>query len=391
MSQGITRRDFVKASILLGAGTAIASPGGFQAPGNTSGPSSTPEVEWRNKQPEMRYRRLGRTGFMISEIVCGGDPIAPDNNRHVEMAIEMGLNYLDTAPAYGAGKSEMGYSAVIQGAKRDRVFINTKISPLTASRFQAYQKIFDALGAGEQAAILREASEDIERRRVTVPNYFGNYFNGQIRQVEQAALANVMEKRYGARIDRRATYVETIVRSLESSLQRLKTDHVDLMMCPHGAASAAEVQIPEIYEAFEKLRQQGKVRYLGVSAHNDPGGVLKAAMETGVYSVAMVAYNIMNRQYVEPVIEEAHGRDFGVIAMKTAQAVFEPDRSTTPVPERAALLHQSVPGSLNLHQKAYRLALANPHLSAAISNMVDEQQMKENLMVARATPAAASS
>jgi len=157
------------------------------------------------------------------------------------------------------------------------------------------------------------------------------------------------------------------------------------MMCPHGAASAAEVQVPEIYEAFEKLRQQGKVRFLGVSAHNDPAGVLKAAMETGVYSVAMVAYNIMNRQYVEPVIEEAHRRDFGVIAMKTAQAVFEPDRSTTPVPERAALLHQSVPGDLNLHQKAYRLALNNPHLSAAISNMVNEQQMKENLAVVRAT------
>jgi len=385
VSQGITRRDFVKASIALGAGTAIASPSPLQAPGNTSRASSTAEVEWRNKQPEMRYRRLGRTGFMISEIVCGGDPIAPDNNRHVEMAIEMGLNYLDTAPAYGAGKSEMGYSAVIQGAKRDQVFINTKISPFTFSRFEAYQKTFDSLGAEEQAEILREVSEDIERRRVTVPNYFGNYFNGQIRQVEQAALANAMEKKYGAKIDRRAIYVDTIVRSLESSLERLKTDHVDLMMCPHGAASAAEVQVPEIYEAFEKLRQQGKVRFLGVSAHNDPAGVLKAAMETGVYSVAMVAYNIMNRQYVEPVIEEAHRRDFGVIAMKTAQAVFEPDRSTKPVPERAALLHQSVPGDLNLHQKAYQLALNNPHLSAAISNMVNEQQMKENLAVVRAT------
>jgi len=391
MPQGMSRREFVKASIVLGAGTAIASPGGFQGPENTNKASSKPEAEWRNKQPEMSYRRLGRTGFMISGIVCGGDPIAPDNNRHVEMAIEMGLNYLDTAPAYGAGKSEMGYSAVIQGAKRDRVFINTKISPLTSSRFQAYQKIFDGLGAEEQAAILREVSADIERRQVTVPNYFGNYFNGQIRQVEQATLANVMEKKYGAKIDRRAIYVDTIVSSLESSLQRLKTDHVDLMMCPHGAASAAEVQVPEIYEAFEKLRQQGKVRFLGVSAHNDPAGVLKAAMETGVYSVAMVAYNIMNRQYVEPVIEEAHSRDFGVIAMKTAQAVFEPDRSTTPVPERAALLHQSVPGDLNLHQKAYRLALNNPHLSAAISNMANEQQMKENLAVVRATQAASSS
>ena len=53
---------------------------------------ATAGLEWRNRHPEMRYRRLGRTGFMISEIVCGGDPIAPDNNRHVEAAIDCGIS-----------------------------------------------------------------------------------------------------------------------------------------------------------------------------------------------------------------------------------------------------------------------------------------------------------
>ncbi len=389
MSYRITRRDFVRTSIVLGVGAGIAPPSTLlEAAAQTSKASPQQEREWRNKQSEMRYRRLGRTGFMISEIVCGGDPISPTNERHVELAIEMGLNYLDTAPAYGKGQSEMGYSAAIEGGKRHHVFLNTKISPFSPSRFEAYRRIFEGLSEAKQAAILREANEDIERRRVTVPNYLGNYFTGQIRQVEQVAIANAMEKKFGAKIDRRETYVETIILSLEGSLQRLKTDHVDLMMCPHGAASAAEVQVPEIYEAFEKLRQQGKARFLGVSAHSDPAGVLKAAMETGVYSMAMVAYNIMNRQYLEPVIEEAHRRDFGVIAMKTAQAVFNPDRSTKPIPERAALLQQTVPGELNLHQKAYRLALNNPHLSAAISNMANEQQVKENLAVVRTAPAA---
>ena len=47
----------------------------------------------------MSYRRLGRTNYMISEVICGGNTIAPDNFRHVEEAIERGLNYLDTAPA----------------------------------------------------------------------------------------------------------------------------------------------------------------------------------------------------------------------------------------------------------------------------------------------------
>ncbi|MGH6629994.1 MAG: aldo/keto reductase, partial [Burkholderiales bacterium] len=364
MSQRIPRREFLRHSAVMMGGAALSGVALESLAGAARAVAVMPEGEWRNKQSEMRYRRLGRTGFMISEIVCGGDPIAPANNRHVELAIEMGLNYLDTAPAYGDGQSEMGYARVIQGAKRNRVFINTKVSPFTGSRYEAFRKIFEALGASEQAAILREVSEDIERRRVLVPDYFGNYFNGQLRQVEEAAFANVMEKQYGAKIDRRGTYVETILRSIEGSLRRLGTDHVDLMMCPHGAASEAETSIPEIFEAFERLKKAGKVRFLGVSAHNDPAGVLRGAMAGGVYSMAMVACNIMNWHYVKPVIEEAHGRDFGVIAMKNAQAVFEPDRSAQPIPERAALLTQTVPGELNLYQKAYRFALNNPHLSA---------------------------
>lgn len=383
MTHPITRREFVKNSMGLAA-AGLAGSTGFLATAHASdGATPRPEGEWRNKQSEMRYRRFGRTGFMISEIVCGGDPIAPNNNRHVELAIEMGLNYLDTAPAYGQGQSEMGYSAVIQGSKRDRVFVNTKISPFSPTRFETYRKIFEGLNRDEQAEILRRANEDIERRRVTLPNYMGNYFTGQIRQVEQVAIANVMEKNYGSKINRPQIYVETIVKSIEDSLGRLKTDHVDLMMCPHGAQSTDELRIAEIHEAFEKLRKAGKVRYLGVSSHSDPAGVLRAAMETNVYSVAMVAFNVINWNYVAPVIEEAHRRDFGVIAMKTAQAVFNPDRSTKPVPERAALLNQTVPGEMGLHQKAYKLALSNPHLSAVISNMVDEKQVKENLPVAR--------
>ncbi len=382
MSHAMTRRDFVRTSVTLAAGAGLARAGNLQnTETSTIGPGSQPE--WRNKQPGMRYRQLGRTGFMVSEIVCGGDPITPTNYQHVLVAIEMGLNYLDTAPAYGQGLSEEGYGLVLQSVGRDRVFLNTKIDPFSQNRFDAYLKVFNGLRSSEQAAILQEASLDVEQRHATVPNYFGHYFTGQIRQVEMAAIANVMEKKHGSRIDRQKVYVGTIVQSLEGSLRRLKTDHVDLMMCPHGAASPAEVQIPEIYEAFEKLKKQGKVRYLGVSAHNDPAHVLKAAMESGVYSMAMFAYNIMNRHYVEPVMAEAHQRNFGMIAMKTSQAVFYPDRSTRPVPERAALLNQTIPGNMGLHQKAYRLALNNPHLSAVTSNMVNEQQVRENLPVAR--------
>ena len=82
-----------------------------------------------NRQSGMSYRRLGRTNFMISEVVLGGNMISPANFRHVEAAIDRGLNYLDTAPQYGKGQSELGYAKVIAGSsKREKVFLTSKAS-----------------------------------------------------------------------------------------------------------------------------------------------------------------------------------------------------------------------------------------------------------------------
>src|SRR4029450_6913529 len=111
-----------------------------------------------------------------------------------------------------------------------------------------------------------------------------------------------------------------------------------------------------------------KVRALGVSAHNDPAGVLRGAVASGVYSMAMVAYNITNRRYGEAARQGAQQKAFGVVAMKVAQAMYQPDRSPSPYPERLALLDRMVPGELNPHHNAYTSGLSNPHLSAAMSN-----------------------
>jgi aryl-alcohol dehydrogenase-like predicted oxidoreductase len=379
MNGSLDRRKFLEGSLAVAGGAALSVKATAAAQPAAAGSPSEPE--WRNRQGGMKYRRLGRTGFMVSEIVFGGDPVAPGNNRHVEIAVQRGVNYLDTAPAYGQGKSEEGYAGVLRAIGRDRVFLTTKVSPLGAARNRAYQEIFASLGRADQESVLKELAENLREREATLPTYMGNYFGGQLREIETDALSDVLERRYPGRIDARATYAETMIRSVEESLRRLRTDHVDILMCPHGASSYAETQIPEVRETFEKLRQEGKVRALGVSAHNDPAGVLRGAIASGVYSLAMVAYNVVNRSYVEPALEEAKRADFGVIAMKVAQAMFEPDRSTTPRPERVALLDRIVPGELSTYQKAYTFGLANPNLSAVVSNMVNEAQVNENLAV----------
>lgn len=145
MSRRIPRREFLRHSAVIVGGAAIRGVATERVAGLDQAAASAllPKDEWRNRQSKMRYRRLGRTGFMISQIVCGGDPISPTTNRQVERAIDMGLNYLQTAPGYGDGQSEMGCAKVSEGPKRERV---SEIKPIPDDEFQD-----EAVGAAGQA------------------------------------------------------------------------------------------------------------------------------------------------------------------------------------------------------------------------------------------------
>ncbi len=370
------RREFLQYSTAAALTPALAR--------KADAAASDAKGEWRNRQSQMAYRRLGRTGYMISEIICGGNTIAPNNNQHVELAIDMGLNYLDTAPAYGRGQSEKGYSSPIAGSKRDRVFLATKVSLWDINRNQLFKAIFDSLDATEQKKLQAEAHNQIEARKADAPDYFLNYFNGQMGELEAAALSNVMERRYGRRIDRGKNYRDLILTSVEESLGRLGTDHLDVLLCPHGANTPNELlNFPEISEAFEKLKKAGKVRHLGVSSHTDPGGVLKAALDAKVYSMAMIAYSICNHAYIDKALDEARRKDFGVIAMKVARPVWNgraPQRPDDPA--RQALIQKAVPGDLKIPQKAYLWALRNPAIAAVNSEMITADHVRDNLPLA---------
>lgn len=343
---------------------------------------------WRNRQAGVKYRRLGRTNFMISPVTFGTQFATPENYDHVELAVEMGLNYLDTAAAYGRGRSEQAVAKVIAGPKRGRVFVNTKASPFLDNRNRLFRKIYDGLPEPEQKRLMGEAQERIRARQADAPDYYCGYFAGQRRQLEASALSNAMSKRYGDRIDRRREYHDLIIRSIDESLKRLGTDHVDIMMCPHGANSREEVTgFPEILEAFETLRKQGKVHHLGVSAHTDPAGVLEGAVAAKLYSVAMIAYNVVNHGYVDQAIDKAAAADLGVIAMKVARPVFpNRDKMDAPLarPEWLERLHREVPGDAKVPLKAYRWVLRNPRVAAVNSDMENAAVVKENLTLLRA-------
>lgn len=378
----INRRKFISTGAALSLG--IPFLGNAKAI-NTPAPKPQPDIqpEWRNKQTGMVYRQLGNTGLMISEVVNGGDPVRFDNLRTTEIAMERGVNYLDMAPAYGRGECEESYRKIIDNsAKREKVFMTTKVSGYTSVRDRLYREIFDSLPGSKQEHYQKKAAEMRTARNVDKPGYFITYWPGQPRSFEGTYLSNAMAADYVHKVEESPKFKEFIMQSVEESLKRAGTDYFDILMCPHGASSFEEVQIEETFSTFEKLKKDGKVRFLGVSTHNDPAGVLRGARETGQYDVAMVAYNIINGGYMEREIEMAKESGMGIIAMKAAMAVATQHEALKPIPEwRIQKVQRIVPGDLKPPVKAYLWALQNPNISAVISNLWDEQHVNENLSV----------
>ncbi|HEY7303509.1 MAG TPA: aldo/keto reductase [Bryobacteraceae bacterium] len=383
MSDRNSRRDFLHKSLQTAAGIAASS----TLIAQTTQPSltePTPNAEWRNKQPGMAYRRLGRTNLMISEIVCGGDPISTSNYQHLHLALEMGLNYLDMAPAYGNGDCETAYGRFLGGsARRDKVFLQTKVSAFGGLRNRLYKDVFNGLPTDRQSAIMQRVEEIRRTNLAEKPGYYLTYFPGQHDQFAGSYLSSAMMPDYAHLVEGSQQFRKCITDSLEGSLKRVGTDHFDLLMCPHGANVSDELDNPHIYETFLELKKQGKVRYLGVTSHNDPAAVLRKATQLGHYDAVMVAYNVINGGYVDQAIIDASAKGVGIITMKTAHAVATHHKEIQPLPQwRTDKVNRIVPGDLKPPLKAYLWVLQNPHVSAVNSNLWNETFIRENLALA---------
>ena len=387
-----SRRDFLQHSLLTGSALSLAS----TANGSTQTPTGVADgaaklstepranVEWRNRQNGMAYRRLGRTNLMISEVICGGDPIRTDNYKHLDLALEMGLNYLDMAPAYGDGDCELAYGKFLGGsAKRDKVFLQTKVSEFGRLRNQMYADVFKGLPADKQSSVMKAVTEKRQTSLAEKPGYYLTYFPGQQNQFSGSVLSTVMMPDYAHLVEGSQRFRQCIQDSIDGSLRRVGTDHFDLLMCPHGAATADELDNPHIYETFQEIRKSGKARYLGVTSHNDPAAILAKANDLRHYDAVMVAYNVINAGYLDQVILNATASDVGIIAMKAAHAVATHHKPLQPIPQwRIDKINKIIPGDMKPPMKAYLWVLQNPRISAINSNLWDDTFIRENLSLA---------
>jgi predicted aldo/keto reductase-like oxidoreductase len=159
---------------------------------------------------------------------------------------------------------------------------------------------------------------------------------------------------------------DEFLKRLDTSLERLKMDHVDILYA-HALSSRDEVMSESILKALRTAKKQGKTRYVGLSTHSNEPEVIKAAVDSGEYDVILTAYNFRqdHKDLMTKRIEQASEAGIGIVAMKTqAGGDLEKD-SDTKMPNQAAL----------------KWALRTPHVHTAIPGIINYEELNENVAV----------
>ena len=199
----------------------------------------------------MNYRKLGKTGFEISEISLGtwqvGGKWGDDFNHEtadkiLNAAVDSGINFIDTADVYGNGESEKAVGRFVK-SRSERIYVATKCGrQLNPHTSEAYQP-----------AVLRKF--------------------------------------------------------VENSLKNMGLETLDLIQlhCP-----PTEVYYrPEIFELFDRLKDEGKILNLGISVEKVEEA-LKGIEYQNVTSVQII-FNVFRQRPAELFFEQAQKKNVGII------------------------------------------------------------------------------
>ena len=311
----------------------------------------------------MEYRQLGRTGLEVSALGFGCGAVGgllvrgtyQDMVRVVAHAVEAGITYFDTARIYGDGQSETNLGLVLQELKPD-VIVGTKVR-LTAADL-----------------------DDVE---------------------------------------------QSVIESVEGSLQRLKLDRIDLIQLHNSVAHQRQpergwVRVDDTQlaiQAFQKLQQQGKVRYWGLNGLGETEA-LHQAVALNQADTIQCCYNLLNPtagaqtppgfpfQDYSQLIDKAAGQQMGVIAIRVLAAGalsgstqrhpnaaqnVAPIASGQDLAEDAARAQQfsffiEEGYSGTLVEAAIRFAISKPEVSTALVGLSNMEQLEQAIEAANKGP-----
>ncbi len=208
----------------------------------------------------MKYRTLGRTGYSISEIGFGAWGIGgtmwigardEDSLKALHLAADMGVNFIDTALAYGRGHSEQLIEKLLK-ERSERIYVATKMPPKN--------------------------------------------------QIWPAPAGSKLEDLFPA---------DYIVSCTEKSLRNLAVDCIDLQQFHVWNDEWASQQ--EWQEAVTRLKREGKVRHFGISMNDYEAENGLAAAKSGHIDAFQFIYNVFEQEPEAVLLPYCREHDIGAI------------------------------------------------------------------------------
>jgi L-galactose dehydrogenase/L-glyceraldehyde 3-phosphate reductase len=212
----------------------------------------------------MQTRRLGRTGLEVSVLGFGCGAVgglmvngsAADQERAVARALELGINYFDTAAMYGNGQSERNLGRVLKSLKPN-LYLGTKVRVPPAER----RNIAAAVTASLEASLQRLQRDHVD---------------------------------------------------LFQLHNHILTEESDADLTP-------EIVLGEVVPAFARLREQGKTRFCGITAVGDTAALHRVA-DSRAFDTAQVSYNLLNPSAGTKVAQGYPAHDFDNLLAHTKAA-----------------------------------------------------------------------
>jgi aryl-alcohol dehydrogenase-like predicted oxidoreductase len=293
----------------------------------------------------MQYRRFGRTGWQVSEIGYGMWGLAgwtgsqeSEYNAALDLSVEMGCNFFDTAWGYGAGLSEQVLGALMKRHSGKRLYNATKIPPKNFKwPSKSHFKLEDCFP------------------------------------------------------------YEHIIKYTERSLKNLGVECIDLQQFHVWEDAWADNE--DWQRAVEQLIADGKVGHFGISVNRwEPNNCLKT-IDTGLISAIQVIYNIFDQAPEDTLFPKCKAQDIAIIARVpfdegtltgnlTKETTFPADdwRSTYFVPENlnssvdhAEKLRPIIPQGMTMPEMALRFIIENETVSSIIPGMRSIKNVRSNM------------
>ncbi|MBM3934156.1 MAG: aldo/keto reductase [SAR202 cluster bacterium] len=298
----------------------------------------------------MEMREIGKTGLKVTPLGIGGAPLGGLYNdvsqaqafRTIRRALELGINFMDTAPLYGHGKSEGYFGDALAGVPRNSYVLSTKVGRL-----------------------LRPSSRPNAGLFKNAP-MFDVYFD------------------YSR---------DGILRSVEDSLRRLRLDRIDIALI-HDPDNHWEQAIKEAYPALADLRSRGVVKAIGVGMNQ--WQMLARFAKEGDFDCFLLAgrYTLLDQSALAELMPLCRERNVSVIIGGPYNSgILASNLSTTvrynyeAAPPEVVAQARRIKAVCERHQvpmkaAALQFCLAHPAVAAVIPGPRSVAELEDNVNMA---------